>query len=111
MGTGGEQLGMTSMAGEGFRLRISCSQEKAVMGIAPPGTEGEGVCMLRGLIYTRFCILGSLILLARALPLWVLGAFLDRVGFPYDEFCRYNGGSTSGGVSHVDDASQDAIRT
>ena len=44
-GVGGEQLGMTSMAGEGFRLRISFSQEKAVMGSAHPGTEGEGVCM------------------------------------------------------------------
>ena len=71
MGAGREQLGTTSMAGGGFLVRISFSQEKAVMGIAPPGTEGEGVCMLYGLIYTCVCILGNFLLPTQALPLWV----------------------------------------
>ena len=44
-GVGGEQLGMTFMAGEGIRLRTTCNQERAVMGSAHPGTEGEGECM------------------------------------------------------------------
>ena len=75
MGVGGEQLGTTSMAGEGFHSGITCSQEKAVMGSAPPGTEGEGVYMLYGLIYTCICILGSFILPILALPLGVGSAF------------------------------------
>ena len=71
VGVGGEQLGVTFMAGKGFRLGSACNQERAVMGGARPGTEGEGVYMERayGFIYTCTCILGSFVLPFLALPM------------------------------------------
>ena len=42
---GWEQLGMTYMTGEGILLKNACNQERAVMGSARPGTEGEGAYM------------------------------------------------------------------
>ena len=71
MGVGGEQLGATFMAGKGFRLGSACNQERAVMGGACPGTEGEGVSMeqVYGFIYTCACILSSFLLPFLALPM------------------------------------------
>ena len=84
------------------------------MGGARPGTEGEGVYMERayGFIYTRTCIFGSFVLPFLALPMsgvWS-ASYVER-GIVTIDFAGKKGGITSGGISHVEDASQDATRT